>query len=85
MQVFDAIAAIFVCLVAHELQDVPSALQDSKLPSTFCFILNRARDLDGLEAAASDSSWAMYADVAKRAGVGKVERKQVGFGISLSL
>ncbi|ELU41010.1 hypothetical protein AG1IA_04964 [Rhizoctonia solani AG-1 IA] len=60
-----------------ELQDVAGALQDSKLPSTFCFILNRARDFDGLEAAASDSSWAMYADVAKRAGVGKVERKQL--------
>ncbi|CAE6409139.1 unnamed protein product [Rhizoctonia solani] len=75
-RVFDAIAAIFICLVARELQDVAGALQDSKLPSTFCFILNRARDFDGLEAAASDSSWAMYADVAKRAGVGKVERKQ---------
>ncbi|KAF8753372.1 Wings apart-like protein heterochromatin [Rhizoctonia solani] len=76
-RVFDAIAAIFICLVARELQDVAGALQDSKLPSTFCFILNRARDFDGLEAAASDSSWAMYADVAKRAGVGKVERKQL--------
>ncbi|CAE6415573.1 unnamed protein product [Rhizoctonia solani] len=76
-RVFDAIAAIFICLVACELQDVAGALQDSKLPSTFCFILNRARDFDGLEAAASDSSWAMYADVAKRAGVGKVERKQL--------
>ncbi|CAE6447267.1 unnamed protein product [Rhizoctonia solani] len=76
-RVFDAIAAIFICLVARELQDVSSALQDSKLPSTFCFILNRARELDGLEAAASDSSWAMYAEVAKRAGVGKVERKQL--------
>ncbi|KAG8731210.1 hypothetical protein FRC11_004734, partial [Ceratobasidium sp. 423] len=75
-RVFDAITAIFICLVARELQDVSGALQDSKLPSTFCFILNRARELDGLEAAASDSSWAMYADVAKRAGVGKVERKQ---------
>ncbi|CAE6527931.1 unnamed protein product [Rhizoctonia solani] len=76
-RVFDAIAAIFICLVARELQDVSGALQDSKLPTTFCFILNRARELDGLEAAASDSSWAMYADVAKRAGVGKVERKQL--------
>ncbi|KAJ1307843.1 hypothetical protein OPQ81_001925 [Rhizoctonia solani] len=76
-RVFDAIAAIFICLVARELQDVPGALQDSKLPFTFCFILNRAREFDGLEAAASDSSWAMYADVAKRAGVGKVERKQL--------
>ncbi|KDN48639.1 hypothetical protein RSAG8_02626, partial [Rhizoctonia solani AG-8 WAC10335] len=76
-RVFDAIAAIFICLVARELQDVSGALQDSKLPSTFCFILNRSREFDGLEAAASDSSWAMYADVAKRAGVGKVERKQL--------
>ncbi|CAE6424024.1 unnamed protein product [Rhizoctonia solani] len=76
-RVFDAIAAIFICLVARELQDVSGALQDSKLPSTFCFILNRAREFDGLEAAASDSSWAIYADVAKRAGVGKVERKQL--------
>ncbi|CAE6505701.1 unnamed protein product [Rhizoctonia solani] len=82
-RVFDAIAAIFICLVARELQDVSGALQDSKLPSTFCFILNRAREFDGLEAAASDSSWAIYADVAKRAGVGKVERKQLCALLSL--
>lgn len=63
--------------MARELQDVPGALQDTKLPSTFCTILNRARELDGLEAAASDSSWAVYADVARKAGLGKVERKQV--------
>ncbi|EUC57029.1 wings apart-like protein regulation of heterochromatin protein, partial [Rhizoctonia solani AG-3 Rhs1AP] len=82
-RVFDAIAAIFICLVARELQDVSGALQDSKLPSTFCFILNRAREFDGLEAGASDSSWAIYADVAKRAGVGKVERKQLCALLSL--
>lgn len=74
---FDAIAGIFVSLVARELQDVPGALQDTNMPSTFCVILNRARELDGLEAAASDSSWAVYADAARKAGLGKVERKQV--------
>ena len=80
---FDAIAGIFVFLVARELQDIPGALQDSKLPSTFCIILNRARELDGLEAAAPDSSWAVYADVARKIGLGKVERKQVSPMLSL--
>ncbi|KAG9098724.1 hypothetical protein FS749_003106, partial [Ceratobasidium sp. UAMH 11750] len=76
-RVFDAIAGIFVTLVARELQDVPGALQDPGIPSTFCLILSRARELDGLEAAASDDSWAVYADTARKTGLGKVERKQV--------
>ncbi|QRV75308.1 wings apart-like protein regulation of heterochromatin protein [Ceratobasidium sp. AG-Ba] len=83
-RVFDAIAGIFVTLVARELQDVPGALQDTKIPTTFCLILNRARELDGLEAAASDSSWAVYADAARKIGLGKVERKQLSALLTLS-
>jgi hypothetical protein len=75
--VFDAIAGIFVSLVARELQDVPGALQDANIASTFCLVLNRAREMDGLEATASESSWTVYADVARKIGLGKVERKQV--------
>ncbi|KAG9126458.1 hypothetical protein FRC07_003352 [Ceratobasidium sp. 392] len=76
-RVFDAIAGVFVAFVARELRDVPGALQDTGIPSTFCLILNRARELDGLEAAASDDNWAMYADAARKTGLGKVERKQL--------
>ncbi|KAG9104638.1 hypothetical protein FRC06_000402 [Ceratobasidium sp. 370] len=76
-RVFDAIAGIFITLVARELQDVPGALQDTSISSIFCLILNRARELDGLEAAASDDSWAVYAEAARKTGLGKVERKQL--------
>ncbi|CUA68552.1 Wings apart-like protein homolog [Rhizoctonia solani] len=68
-RVFDAIAAIFICLVARELQDVSGALQDQSFLPPFVLSLI--------------GPWTMYADAAKRAGVGKVERKQLSSLLAL--